>query len=200
MKLIAVTPPQDVKDEHQYIALLIAEGFIVHCRKPEKKAVELAHYLRQISPDFRNSVAIHDHHELADDMGIKRLHFQEKKRLETKFSFEKHQNFFLSTSVHDVDKLAKEPLKPFNYVFCGPVYDSITKTDYRADERWQKKLPETLNFDKIAISGITPERMVTVNSWGYDGAAFSGYLWDKPEKIEKRINKIKKVWLKDLTF
>jgi thiamine-phosphate pyrophosphorylase len=200
MKLIAITPQEDIKDEQHHIALLIAEGFIVHCRKPGKNAVELASYLRGIAPEFRNSIAIHDHHELANDMGIKRLHFPEKMRKETTFEPGRSSTFRLSTSVHSVNALASEELGPFDYIFCAPVFDSLSKPGYAANQEWQSPMPEIPGVEKIALGGITPDKMLNISNWGFDGVGFSGYLWENPPQITEKINRIKEVWLKDLTF
>lgn len=200
MKLIAITPQEDIKDEQHHIALLIAEGFIVHCRKPGKNAVELASYLRGLAPEFRNSIAIHNHHELADDMGIKRLHFPEKMRKEAAFDTGRSSTFRLSTSVHSVNTLVSEKLAPFDYIFCAPVFDSLSKPGYAANQEWQSALPETPGIEKIALGGISPDKMLNLSNWGFDGVGFSGYLWEDPSQMNKKINRIKEVWLKDLTL
>lgn len=200
MKLIAVTPPQDIKDEHHYIAMLVAEGFVVHCRKPDKTAIELAAYLRNIAPDFRSTVAIHSHHELAADMGIKRLHFPERMRLETSFKDEKYYNFQLSSSFHEKSQVTVKNTKYFSYIFCGPVFNSISKKDYPGMEEWQMPVSKISETEKVAIGGMTPDKFTQVRKWGYEGIAFSGYLWERPKDLETRINNIKEVWLKDVTY
>lgn len=200
MKLIAITPEQDIKDEQHQIALLIAEGFIVHCRKPEKNAVELASYIRKIAPEFRTSIAIHNHHELANDMGIRRLHFPEKMRQEKPLETLQPANFRLSTSVHSIKTLASEELRSFDYIFCAPVFDSLSKPEYPANQEWHSPLPESLGVERIAVGGVTPEKMLTLSNLGFDGVGFSGYLWEDPQQITEKINRIKEVWLKDLTL
>lgn len=198
MKLIAVTAEEDFRDEHRFLGMLIAEGFIIHCRKPGKTNLELAAYLRKIPAEFRDAIAIHQHHELAEDMGIRRLHFPEKLRKETDFTEEKYFSFTLSTSIHQPEDLGREKLQYFDYVFCGPVYDSISKNDYPGKDFW-KRTTAYEEVSKIAIGGVTPDKLLEVSEWGYDGLAFSGYLWNRPGDLQNKIDTIKEVWLKDLT-
>ncbi|MGK7392418.1 MAG: thiamine phosphate synthase [Candidatus Cyclobacteriaceae bacterium M2_1C_046] len=199
MRLFAITPAKDIINEQQYLEELIAEGFIVHCRKPEKNAVEMAAFLREIKPEYRPSVAIHSHFEIAEDMGIRRLHFTEELREKLNPDDFKYGKNTLSTSVHSFEQLENdEKLKFFEYIFCSPVFDSISKPENTENKIWQQKVSKEYQFDLIALGGLTAENLPLIYHWGYSGAAFCGYLWNDESQVRESFTKIKEVWLKDL--
>lgn len=199
MRLFAITPANDINDEQQYLEELIAEGFIVHCRKPEKNAVEMAAFLRDIKPEYRASVAIHNNFEIAEDMGIRRLHFTEELREQLNADDFRYGKNILSTSVHSREQLENDDkLKFFEYAFCSRVFDSISKPDKKENKVWQQKISKEQPLDVVALGGLTAENLPLIYHWGYSGAAFCGYLWDEEARIRDRFTKIKEVWLKDL--
>lgn len=199
MRLFAITPAKDIKDEQQYLEELISEGFIVHCRKPDKSAVELAAFLRKIKAEYRSSVAIHNNFEIAEDMGIKRLHFTEELRNKLNPEDFKYGRNMLSTSIHSPDQLEDdEKLRFFEYLFCSPVFDSISKPATKENKVWQQQMSKEYAYDLIALGGLTAENLQQIYNWNYSGAAFCGYLWQEESGIRKRFTKIKEVWLKDL--
>ena len=199
MRLFAITPVEDIKDEQQHLEELITEGFIVHCRKPGKTAVEMANYLRQIKPEFRPAIAIHEHFEIAEDMNIRRLHFTEQKRKEVDPNDFKYGKNVLSTSIHFKEQLEKdEKLKFFDYAFCGPLFNSISKPDLQENKSWQDKVSKEQPCDLVALGGLTAEKLPLVYHWNYSGAGFCGYLWENEKQTRDRFSKIKEVWLKDL--
>lgn len=183
--LIVITHPDMQDGEAGILNALFALGLPrLHVRKPEAPPAEVRRLLESIEPPYRCRIALHQCHELAGAFGITGLHFTEKNRLaQSRESLEgwKQGGFTISTSLHDPAELETLP-HCFDYVFLGPVFDSISKTGYAA------ALPGRFQLDKrgfpgkvIALGGIHAENVGTVSEMGFDGAALLGSIWQNPE-------------------
>jgi thiamine-phosphate pyrophosphorylase len=195
MKLLAISSPDFIPDEAALINSLFREGLVcLHIRKPESGEEEFAYLLSQIEPDFLDSIAVHQHHNLAKELGVKRLHFTEKDRKMTDpeiFKSLKNSNFILSTSIHELAEI--DNLSPaFSYTFFGPVFDSISKTGYKSvlpDDFYIR--PEIKKIPIIGLGGISSKNLEKVYAMNFDGAAVLGTLWNEPENV---IVKFRKLW------
>ena len=180
-ELIVITHPEMLPEEAGIINQLFAHGLTrLHVRKPESTVPELRALLEQIDPQFRERIALHQHHELAGEFGITRLHFTESNRSaksSEKLEALKTNGNVLSTSLHNPADL--EQLSPcFDYAFLGPVFDSISKKNYKAALPNDFQL-ERFNFPGklIALGGIDGTKLDFVASLGFDGVAVLGAIW-----------------------
>jgi thiamine-phosphate pyrophosphorylase len=88
----------------------------------------------------------------------------------------------LSTSVHDLQTLQSLSIH-FSYAFFSPVFDSISKQQYRGvagDDFYLKDEQKTVPV--IALGGIDVSNIEKVDKMNFDGAAVLGMLWNEPSK------------------
>lgn len=79
--MVVITNPSSVANEISIIDSLFEEGLsLLHIRKPDFSELETAQFIHQIKLEFRSKLVLHNHHQLADDFGISRIHFSEKER------------------------------------------------------------------------------------------------------------------------
>jgi thiamine-phosphate pyrophosphorylase len=72
MRLILITPPTTAATELATVNQLFCAGLpVLHVRKPDADAASLRAYLQQIEPAYRQRLVLHQHHELATDLGLK---------------------------------------------------------------------------------------------------------------------------------
>jgi thiamine-phosphate diphosphorylase len=195
MELIVITHPQMLPDEAAIVNELFAHGLTrLHVRKPEATEPELRALLEQIDQQFRNRIALHQHHALATALGITGLHFTESNRLAQSpeaFQSLKQNGHTLSTSLHepaDLEKLSH----CFDYAFLGPVFDSISKTGYKAALASNFKLKKYGFSGKvIALGGINQANLSSIARMGFDGAAVLGTIWQNPENAIARFKNLK---------
>ncbi|SHM02762.1 thiamine phosphate synthase [Mucilaginibacter sp. OK098] len=193
MELIIISNPIPVANEPMLINNLFMAGLkCFHLRKPESDIQSIKDLLNGIASRFYDRIALHQYHEIASEYGIKRLHYTEKAR--EVLSVEKWQNyldegFMLSTSVHDLSILPY--LGHFDYVFYGPVFNSISKPGH------QSKLTGDFRLDKtntkpqvIALGGVEVSNLRHIKRMGFDGAAVLGTLWNQPDKAISRFNQL----------
>lgn len=185
MQLIVISNPEDFNGEAAVINSLFRAGmFCFHLRKPGSSAGQLCALLDGIDPAFYPRIALHQHHGLAGTYGITRLHYTEEGRkrasedvLESKIQ----QGYLLSTSVHEIQHLSSPG--PFEYVFFGPVFNSISKPGYRSVVKPGFRIkPAPGRPLVIALGGIEAGHLPAVKEMGFDGAAVLGTIWQQPEK------------------
>jgi thiamine-phosphate pyrophosphorylase len=194
MKLVAISSPAFIPEEAELINSLFREGLMcLHIRKPESSREECRTLIKKIKPQFSDRISIHQHHDLAGELGIKRLHFTEKERKAT--SAEILQNlisdqFLLSTSIHDLaDTYHLSPY--FRYTFFGPVFNSISKSGYKgvlSDDFYIK--PENKQIPIIGLGGISIDNLEKVYAMNFDGAAVLGTLWKNPDHTVEAFRKM----------
>lgn len=162
---------------------LFEEGLqLFHLRKPQADAGDMERLLREINPVHRARIALHQHHELAGQFGINRLHYTEAQRKHTdeeEWLQKKEEGFCLSTSIHQVE----EAVPPaFDYAFFGPVFNSISKQGYEAVVPSGFRLPATARR-LIAIGGIDENNCGSVLEMGFMGVAVLGTIWQSDDPI-----------------
>ncbi|RZK61992.1 MAG: thiamine phosphate synthase [Pedobacter sp.] len=183
MELVVFSAPEKLKNEASIINELFASGLgKLHLRKPDWTVAEITALLRNIKPDYLSRIALHQYHNIAMDFGIRHLHFKENSRAGfSKLLFQsfKHSGYLLTSSVHDVKDLNNMQL--FDYVFFGPVFDSISKSNYKSTLSADFSL---LNMEKstkvYAIGGVDIENIQLLDRMNFDGAALLGSIWSDP--------------------
>ncbi|WP_159466879.1 thiamine phosphate synthase [Dyadobacter sp. 3J3] len=197
MKLLAISNPEFIPDEAELINSLFREGLVcLHIRKPESARIDLWFLLSKINPDFMDRISIHQHHNLAGEFGIKRLHFTENERkLNSLESLEKFRsdNFLLSTSIHNISEM-NNLSNHFSYAFFGPVFNSISKMGYAGilPNDFLIK-PELKRIPIFGLGGISSENLKKVKEMNFDGAAILGILWKEPENAIANFREIRDV-------
>ena len=190
MKLIVVSSPDQVNDETSIINKLFELGLeYFHIRKPADTEEQVRKLIAGIEPDYYPCLSLHQHHSLAEEFGIKRLHYTENERgklnnntLEGLIS----NGFILSTSIHDLSLLPS--LNEYHYVFFGPVYNSISKQGYTS------VLPPGFKLSKIngspiiiGIGGIEAKNIAGIKKMNFDGAAILGSIWNNTKQAVENL-------------
>ena len=187
--MIVISNPTFIKNEISTIHDLFENGMeLFHVRKPDFSTAEMKAFLSEIKSDHRRNLVLHSHHQLAEAIGINRIHFTEKMRAETSEECLKEwkgNRFSLSTSIHsmtDFEKLSDV----FDYAFFGPVFESISKPKYASDIDFENELKQRNNNKTalIALGGITSERIKTALKYGFDDVALLGTIWNSNNPIE----------------
>lgn len=196
--LLVISYPTVVADEAAYINYLFDEGLkILHIRKPGVTADEIKVLLEKIKPQYQHQIALHQHHKIAGDFGINRLHFTEAKRkemIEEALLKLKSAKYILSTSIHKVEEY-KSLSSCFDYTFFGPVFNSISKQGYNSSITEDFIFPVRENRPKvIAIGGINITTIQKVNDMKFSGVAVLGAIWENPYESIQQFKALQKTW------
>lgn len=180
MDIIVISRPDYFEGEAMAINQLFVQGMeILHLRKPGNDPGRFRELLSGINPLFYNQIAIHQHHDMAGEFNIRRLHYPEKHRESADLAVLEGQSrnrFVLSSSIHQLSLLPD--LLFMDYVFYGPVFNSISKPGYQRVVEPGFRLPIRSGGPRvIAIGGITIANLETVKQMNFDGAALLGAVW-----------------------
>jgi thiamine-phosphate pyrophosphorylase len=186
--MIVITNPSFVANEISNIASLFEEGLsLLHIRKPDFSEMEMAQFIHQIKLELRSKLVLHNHHELAEDFGIIRIHFSEKDRRNSvnyPARFSKSCRYATSThSIEDFNVLEND----FEYAFLSPVFKSISKENYYPKENLFAALKSRTNHSTkcIALGGIDSENIKKTLENGFDDVALLGTIWNNEDPVKQ---------------
>ena len=196
MELIVISDPGIVTNEAFIINQLFEAGLSrFHLRKPGWNITRYIDLLTEVDQSHHQAIACHQYHQLARVFDMKYLHYTEKDRMKAgkrKLVAQDNEGYVLSTSVHELSGIS--PLTVFQYIFYSPVFNSISKPDYRSI------LPDGFCLDKskrrpnvIALGGVNESNLDRVKDMNFDGAAVLGAVWNKPEQALSNFIKIKTI-------
>ena len=187
--MIVITNPCPVADEVKILHSLFEEGLsLLHIRKPEFRELEMAQFIHHIKLEYRNRLVLHNHHGLAGDFGINRIHFSEKDRRYSEESpvwFSKHCKF-KSTATHSIEDFNSLE-NDFDYAFLSPVFKSISKEEYYPEKDLFEALKSRTNKKTkvIALGGIDLENIEKTLENGFDNVALLGSIWNSENPLKQ---------------
>ena len=191
--MIVISNPISVANEINIIHSLFEEGMILfHIRKPSFGEYEIRQFLSQINPHYRERLVLHNYYDLAEELGINRIHFSESKRKATlmlpsrlTFDYYKTKGFYLSSSVHTIEDFNSLD-DTFEYAFLSPIYPSISKENYTSKTDLFEEIKKRENFrtQLIALGGIESKNTEQTLQNGFDNVALLGTIWNQNNPIE----------------
>ena len=195
--LVVISKEELFPGEAEKIKALFEAGLEVFHLRKRAPADDFRRLIASIDPVFHPQIALHEHHELAGDFDIKRLHFPEAERNAMKtIELEELQKegYVLSTSVHTMEMYEKLP-SCFSYTFFGPVFDSISKEGYRAvvPAGFEFQL-KNKSVEVIGLGGLDASNMGHVQRMKFDGAALLGAIWSIPPDPVAAFKTIQSAW------
>jgi thiamine-phosphate pyrophosphorylase len=158
---------------------------LLHLRKPEMDKENYSSLLEQIDAKYYPQIALHSHHELADDFKIGRLHYPEflRKNRQQSILRKQHPDKVLSTSIHWIEEI--DLVQEFDYAFIGPIFDSYSKPNYLAMEKKNLNMVEKTNIPLFALGGIDANNISEAKLLGFKGVGLLGWLWNNPASAVK---------------
>lgn len=191
--MIVISNPIPVANEINIIHSLFEEGLMLfHVRKSYFEISQMKQFLLKINSNYRDRLVLHTHHELAEELGINRIHFSENNRKVTLLSPTtlsivqyKTKGFRLSTSVHTIENFnGLDNL--FEYAFLAPVYPSISKENYSSKVNQFEAIKNRNNYSTslVALGGIESKNIKKTLKNGFDEVALLGTIWNWNNPIE----------------
>ena len=177
MKLIVITSPEFLINEADAINGLFRAGLqVLHLRKPNASAGEIENLIRQIDSKYRNRIVLHEHFLLAERYCLKGIHLN-MRNSKVPVGYKGH----VSCSCHTMEEVSK--WKPVcDYIFLSPIFDSISKTEYRAaftsTDLLKARNDGVIDSKVIALGGICKRNMAEAKEMGFGGVAVLGDIWN----------------------
>ncbi|MBA0882540.1 thiamine phosphate synthase [Flavobacterium undicola] len=187
--MIVISNPIAIANEINTIHALFERGLeLLHVRKPEFSAEEMKTFVAAIGLEYRRKLVLHSEHQIAEDLGINRLHFSEKMREQINPETLYHYNekrIHLSTSIHTIE--AFNDLRIFfQYAFLSPVYNSISKENYKSKIDLLNAIQNRTNHQTklVALGGIESANIQKTLAAGFDNVALLGTIWNTNQPIK----------------
>lgn len=178
MKLILITTPTYFVEEDKIITSLFEEGLdILHLRKPDTPPVYAERLLTLIPEKYRKRIVVHGHFYLKEEYQLKGIHINHRYP-------NPPLNYVgqISTSCHSIQEV-EDKKKNYNYVFLSPIFDSISKQDYKSyytpEQIRQAAKDGIIDKKVVALGGINEDNILQVKDFGFGGAAVLGDIWNK---------------------
>lgn len=203
MQLIVLSHPCELNREKEAIEQLFSLGVdFFHIRKPGIEENEIEKYIQKIPEKYHRKLILHSHYNLAKKYNLKGIHITEKTKnsgIEKQF-----KDYHTSISIHCIDEL-NELTNQYNYAFISPVFDSISKQNYKSrisPEILKKQFQKNRIHTKVvALGGINPENIKKLNNTGIYGCAVLGFLWEQfSRNPDLKILKEKYIQLKNMVY
>lgn len=191
MRIIVITDTPFAASEAESIRILLSEGADrVHLRKPQSAENDMRRLIEALPPELYPRLTLQDHLYLAGEYGIGGVHLNARNP-EIPAGF----GGLVSRSCHSFEELASHPTE--DYLFLSPIYDSISKTGYRAGyapDELREAFVRIINPRIAALGGIRPEHLPALQEYGFGGAALLGYIWQSatPGELVRRMLEIRK--------
>jgi hypothetical protein len=165
MKLIVISSPITVPNEHEIINSFFEEGLeLFQLYKPSFSKEETERFVQQIPHKHQNRIAL-------------------------------HTDFPKFHALEPLGHFLADPLNKRTCFFLSPVFDSISKAGYKSNFDLQeikvfleKQYPPLEGEDRgkaIALGGIDENKIETCCKLGFAGVAVLGALWKDSSPTEK---------------
>ncbi len=167
MKLIVISSPAPVPNEHTIINSLFEEGLeVFHIHKPDLTKEEIKVFIQKIPVKHHNRIALHSD-------------FQKFHSLEELGTYSPPEGGSRRGS---------------SYAFLSPIFDSISKAGHKSKfsermNRFIKMKPELMSSVRgkniMALGGIDEDKIALVRKIGFSGVAVLGAIWNSKYPVEK---------------
>jgi thiamine-phosphate pyrophosphorylase len=196
--IIVISPEYDVPNETTIVNQLFDNGLeLFHLRKPMYSEKDIIKYCELLNPEHLSKISLHQHHQIALNYNIKFLHFNKSYIDNGKLNdfinsyADKIDEISFSTSFHSWEQLMSENKNIFDYCFLSPVFDSISKKDYKQQLNNDFIIPKIIDIKVFALGGIDISKVENVFNRKFYGIALLGYLWEDINNIINKFHVIK---------
>lgn len=174
--IIAITlPDMHTGEAIEIVRLLRSDVSLVHIRKPNVSAEDVERLIRLIPKPYRRRLVLHDHFSLAGRYRLYGVHLNSRNPEPPK-----NWKGSVSRSCHSLEEVAAWKDR-CNYVSLSPIFDSISKPDYKAtftrEEIDDARKKGIIDNKVLALGGVTFDRMDEVYRMGFGGGMMLGDAW-----------------------
>ncbi len=193
MELVVLTYDRFFDQEFEIVHQMLENGLnTLHLRKPEYSVDETSEYLEKVDAKYHDRIVLHQYAELTSSFNVKGIHLNRRLTWEDYLEVSNKANLQLSASCHSLSEIKQvyDLCNDINYVFLSPIFDSISKQDYKSKfDLNEISLAGYESRNIYALGGVTESNLLTCAQIGFDGVAVLGSIWksDSPLASFKEI-------------
>lgn len=186
---IAITPELIFDSESAFIQEILSHGWdMVHLRHPSASLRDMQNLIESIPQKYHHRLRLHGHFELLNRFKLGGIHLNRRCPAAPENYSGPH-----SRSCHTIEELsaASEPL--CDYVTLSPIFDSVSKTGYKAafsekELREIDKITDSgVNKKVIALGGVKSDNFKSLAPYGFAGFAVLGALMNATSTDDLRL-------------
>ena len=176
MRIVVITSEPFAAGEAEVIRRLLDAGIDrIHVRKPGAGEEPLRRLIESLPEAYYPRLSLHDRLPLGAEYGLGGVHLNGRNPMPP-------AGFrgLVSRSCHTPGELA-EHAADTDYRFLSPIFDSISKSGYRAAfseaDLHDAAAQGIIDTRAYALGGVRPDLLPRVRAWGFGGAALLGCIW-----------------------
>lgn len=185
-ELFLLSHPHQLKNEAAMISEILGSlpFLTLQLRKPDWDVKEIASLLEKIPAVFHQRIVAHYFPQLLESFRLKGWHFSPARPAESSTKP-------VSASVHSLEEL-REFVPHYTYLFCSPLFDSISKPGYRATEWNISGESDSVKNKAVALGGISELTIPVARNRGFHNFAVLGSVWNSPDPVSsaKQLSKL----------
>lgn len=171
--------------------LLEGPDVLVHIRKPTLSRIELGQYIAQFSAFERTRMVLHQHLELARDLGILHIHHSTNIR-EALLGQSNSTSNIISTSTHGWKEFNELP-SFYRSAFVSPVFPSISKQGYGKEQQISFTGRKNTLSQAVALGGVSSQSIHRLGGSDFQEFALCGAIWEAHTPLDE-IAKCRKIF------
>ena len=180
MQLVVLTSEKFMSNEPAVVNALFRCGLMrLHVRKPGSSIAHIRCLLKNVDHAFHSRIIVHQHPNLLDEFNLAGIHLKVSDYISTE-----RPKGILSCSAHSEEAFSDLD-RPWSEIFISPLYNSISKINYRGDKSLLKLGEKDRKGKLIALGGICADNILAIKQAGFDGAAVLGTIWLAPNPVNQ---------------
>jgi len=188
-KIIVISSPTAVPSEIEKVSSLFNAGLKqFHVRKPNFLHSDMENYIKSIPICYHKYLVLHSHYGLAVKYNLKGIQIGYKSIQYT--SLYSGKFCYLGYSAHSFSEI-EEYKDFFTHFFISPIYNSISKSDYKSnfsENQIINYLENNYNTNIIALGGIDESNCRITLNMGFSTLAFLGAIWQSNDVVKTYSN------------
>lgn len=193
MKLIVITPSQNLVDEYSLASYMLKNGLpTLHVRKPSFGTEAMANYLEHFSEEEHKKMVLHSHHRILLDYDLKGLHLSRRHRkkrfrswlTQTLIELKRGGHVSLSTSCKSLSSMA-DNYNEFEYIMLTPVFTDPQGHRPSFSPSMLQQVIRNYPDKVIARGGTTADSIDKARDMGFAGIAFHNGIWTSPDPVKE---------------
>lgn len=178
-KVLIFSAPSAVQNEMNIFTqmLNLNNNILLHFRRKIEHSQD-EYVIEYLSHLYPQRIVLHQNYQWAEQYPVKGIHLPQKEYAHYEKWHKKYR--IISTSFHTLDEIQNN-IFDFEYVFLSPIFQSISKKDYKpviTQKEIKNFLSEYKKIPIIALGGCMPKHIPFLQELGFMGVAFLGAVWE----------------------
>ncbi len=186
MEIVLISCPNHIEGEIDLINSMFEHGLnTFHLRKPDYHEEQITDFLELVEPVFHSRIILHSSFGLLRRYRLGGVHIPFAMAVKSNIiQLKRDKKISISSSFHSLYEV-KEKNEYIDYAFLSPIFDSISKKNYKAgfDCTELHRVLQRVNTRMVALGGCKALNLSHIKELGFSGAAVLGAVWNSSDPL-----------------